>query len=107
MQQHVHEQIHISEVDKVNIGQQTEVKLFGFQAISFLYDLVAIYMESYFLENFSLSIYGIKANDDCKYMLRVEILLQVTNSSLISICIEITLVIGSKLSWLHWKYDVT
>jgi hypothetical protein len=64
-------------------------------------------MESYFSEDFSLAIFGIKADDDCKYMLQVEILLQVMNSSLISICVERDLVNGLMMSWLHWKHDVT
>lgn len=105
LQQHVHEQI--SEVDKENIEKQIEVKLFGFQAISFLYDLVAIYMESYFLEDFSPSIFRIKADNDCEYMLQIQILLQVMNSPLILVCIERSFVISSMLAWLHWKNDVT
>jgi hypothetical protein len=60
-------------------------------------------MESYFSEDSSLSIFGIKADHDCKYMLQVEILLQVINS----ICIERVFVIGLMLSWIHWKHDFT
>jgi hypothetical protein len=59
---------------------QAEVNMFGCSSISFFYDPVAIYMEPYFSEDFSLTIFRIKADDDCKYMLQVEILLQVMDS---------------------------
>jgi hypothetical protein len=64
-------------------------------------------MESYFSEDFSLAIFRIKADDDCKYMLQIEILLQIMNSSMIYIYIERSLVNGLMLSWLHWKHDFT
>ena len=38
---------------------QAEVNLFGCSSIYFFYDPVAISMESYFLEDFNLAIFGI------------------------------------------------
>jgi len=81
--------------------------VFGCQTISSFYDPMSIYMESYFSEDFSLSIFGIKADDDCEYMPQIQILLQVMNSPLILVCIERAFVISSMLAWLHWKHDVT
>jgi hypothetical protein len=81
--------------------------VFGCQTISSFYDPMSIYMESYFSEDSSLSIFGIKVDDDCEYMLQIQILLQVMNSPLILVFIERVVVISSMLAWLHWKNDVT
>jgi hypothetical protein len=71
------------------------------------YDPVAIYMELCSSEVFSCAIFGIKANDDCKYALQVEIMLHDMKCSLKFICMQRDFVNSSTLSWLHWKYDVT
>jgi len=105
----VYEQTHTSGVDKENIEQLAKVTMFGYQYFSsFFYDPVAMYMESCFTEDFSLAIFGIRSEyDDYKYVLQVEILLQVMKFSLNFICMQRDFVIGSMLSWLHWKHDVT
>ena len=64
-------------------------------------DPVAIYMESWLSENFSLAEFRIKHDCGCKYAL------QMITSSLILIYMQEVLIIGWMLSWLHWKYDFT
>ena len=98
LQKPVYEQIHISEGEE-RLKQQTKL-------VSF-YDLLAVYMELCFSEVFSSAIFGIKANDDFKYALQVEILLHNMKCSLKFICMQRDFVNSSMLSWLHWKYDVT
>jgi hypothetical protein len=98
LQKLVYEQIHISEGEE-RLEQQAELASF--------YDPVAIYMELCSSEVFSGAIFGIKANDDCKYALQVEILLHDMKCSLKFICMQRDFVNSSMLSWLHWKYDVT
>jgi hypothetical protein len=89
-----------------SIEQQAEVTIFSYQSTSF-YDLVAIYVDLCFSEDFSLAIFGIKSDEGCRYVLQIKIMLHIKNSSLISICVERALVNGLMLSWLHWKHDVT
>ena len=80
--------------------------MLGYPSTSF-YDPIAFYMESCFSEDFSLVTFGIKLDDGYKYVLQIKFLLHIMNASLISICTQKYFVIGSMLSWLHWKHDVT
>ena len=91
---------HTSEVEE-NIEQLAEVIMFGYLSTSLFYDPVAFYMESCFSEDFSLVTFGIKSDHGYKYVLHIM------NASLISICTQKSFLIGSMLSWLHWKHDVT
>jgi hypothetical protein len=79
--------IHTSEVE-VNIEQQVEVNVFGYQSTSFFYDPVDFYMESCFSEDFSLAKFRIKEDGGCKYVLQVKILLHIMKFSLILFCIQ-------------------
>jgi hypothetical protein len=106
LQKPIYKKIHTLEIEEI-LEQQAEVTLFGCQTISSFYDPMSIYMESYFSEDFSLSIFRMKADDDCEYMLQIQILLQVMNSPLILVCIERAFVTSLMLAWLHWKHDVT
>jgi hypothetical protein len=96
---------HLSE-GEAKFELQAEVNLFGCSSISFFYDLVAIYMESYFSEDFSLAIFGIKEDGGCKYVLQVKILLHTMKFSLILFCMQ-GVFTGLMLSWFHWKHDFT
>ena len=62
--------------------------MFGCSSISFFYDPIAIYMESYFSEDFSLAKFQIKEDGGYKYVLQVKILLHTMNFSLILFCMQ-------------------
>ena len=77
--------------------------MFGCSSISFFYDPVAIYMEPYFSEDFSISIFRIKEDGGCKYVLKVKILLHTMKFSLILFCMQGVFTVNWMLSWFHWK----
>ena len=97
---------HTSEGEE-NIEQLAKVIMFGYPCTSFFYDSVSFYMESCFSEDFSLVTFGIKSDDVYKYVLQIKFMLHIMSASLSSICTQKDFVIGSMLSWFHWKDDVT
>jgi hypothetical protein len=97
---------HTSEVE-VHIEKQAKVTMFGYQSTYFFYDPIAIYMESFFSEVFSLAKFQIKEDGGCKYVLEVKILLHTMRFSLILFCIQGVVTVSWMLSWLHWKHDFT
>jgi hypothetical protein len=97
---------HLSE-GETKFELQAEVNMFGCSSISFFYDPVAIYMEPYFSEDFSLAIFRIKEDGGCKYVLKVKILLHTMKFSLILFCMQGVFTVSWMLSWFHWKHDFT
>jgi len=81
--------------------------MFGYQSTSFFYDPIAIYMESFFLEVFSLAKFQIKEDGGCKYVLQVKIVLHTMKFSLILFCMQGFFIVSWMLSWFHWKHDFT
>jgi hypothetical protein len=80
---------------------------FGFLHQLHFHNPMAIYMELWFSEAFSLASFGIKLDCGCKYVLQIKFLLQMLYSSFTFIYIEKYLLVSWMLSWLHWKYDYT
>jgi len=72
-------------------------------------DLVAICMESVFLEVQNFTSFEITTNCGCKYGLPINFLLQTSQFFYVFLftCKEEDHLFSQIISWLHWKFDVT